>query len=268
MQACGCNAIKKYIYSPLRPPIPTGPFALCGGFNTLRFLWGSKLFVHRLSVLSQFIQSQCLGAPHPQRHLKASQPKIKIICVTLKWENTISPPVIITHTCTGTAEVLLFRGNAPKLHPSYSYNAKTYRGFGLVSLSVASSLLRRGPLWRRRMHPRYDFHHCGVHSDHLLDLLRAQGWSQDAWRNRAAAMTLQLLLLVGVSLLLQTDVIHRLDTGKQCSRRSTQTEGNQLYSAEYYHTVSMWKDLWSIWLNPHCQICIFNVFCRKYWVVY
>lgn len=80
MQACGCNAIRKYIYSPLRPPIPTGPLALCGGFNTFRFLWGSKLFVHRLSVLSQFIQSQCLGAPHPQRHLKASQPKIKNLC--------------------------------------------------------------------------------------------------------------------------------------------------------------------------------------------
>lgn len=63
---------------------------------------------------------------------------------------------------------------------------------------VSSALLLGG----RRLHAGSDLNHRGLASIRLFGLLAAQGRSQDARGDGAAAVTLQLHLLVGVRLFL------------------------------------------------------------------
>lgn len=68
-------------------------------------------------------------------------------------------------------------------------------------------------LWKRPLrgwctHPRSDFQLCSIHSDHRFSFLNAQRGSQDAWRDRTVAMTLQLHILVRVGLFLCAEEIH------------------------------------------------------------
>lgn len=63
---------------------------------------------------------------------------------------------------------------------------------------VSSALLLGG----RRLHAGSDLNHGGLASIRLFGLLAAQGRSQDARGDGAAAVTLQLHLLVGVRLFL------------------------------------------------------------------
>lgn len=202
MQAFGCNAVQKTKIS-LSRPIPNS-LLLCVFIQTGRLnrqhQGPSKPFTHGASVFPKYSQSQCM---HPlQRHLKAPGTKKS----AWLWKEKIPFPSTTSNWKSNDMRVCRYCRVA--VQSQHIQIVSLLFTAVVLSDSLLVPLLWKRPLWGWCTHPRPDFQHCSINSDRRFSFLNTQRGSQDAWRDRTVAMTLQLHILVRVGLFLCTAEIH------------------------------------------------------------